>query len=188
MGIFSSKVVEISECVYGEINAFVAAGETGEKSGRQKHALEVIKNYLDRGLDVNARASDDDGCQFTCLLRACRCDNDAGYAIVEYLLEHGADPNMTLSRMAGGHTAAHLAVMNNSKKVLQLLLNNGYDPTMRDSLRNETALELAIRKGKTPNYNPIINDSQGITNEMVDVLTAHGDEIVIVKKQVEDEW
>ena len=188
MGVFLSKVVEDPEFVYGETNALVAAGETFEKSGRQKHSLEVIKSYLDRGLDVNVQASDDDGCQFTCLLRACRCDSDGGYAIVECLLEHGADPNMTLSRVAGGYTAAHLAVMNNSKKVLRLLLNNGYDPTMRDSLRHETALELAIRKGKTPNYNPIINDFQGITNEMVDMLAAHGDEIVIVKKQVEDEW
>lgn len=112
-----------------------------------------------------------------------------GYAIAEYLLDHGADPNMTLSPKAGAITAAHLAIMNNSKKVLQLLLNNGYDPKLRDGLRNETALEFAIRKGNTPNYNPVVNDSQGMTNEMIDMLTAHGDSIVKIEKKVEeDEW
>ena len=75
MGASTSKA-DVPEFTYGEINAFVGAGES-----KQSSALERIQNCLSRGLDIDVRADDDNGCQFTCLLRACRSDNDGTLSV-----------------------------------------------------------------------------------------------------------
>ncbi len=171
MGCLCSKPEPIIPPAFpqGEIDAFVAAG-----SSSSSDSFNFIVSILDRGLPIDSRAMDDDGMEFTCLLRACRADNDSRYDLVEFLLSRGADPNIKTKR--GGHTSAQLAIMNNSPRVLQLLLNNGYDPLLRDETdRQEKAIDTAIRKGRTPNYNPRVNGENGIDIVMEEMLRLHGD-------------
>ena len=89
MGIFISKEIEPLEFTQGELNAFVAAGES-----KQKDAMGRMRDCLSRGLAIDIRADDDDGLEFTCLLRACRVDSDGCCDKVEYLLDHGANPKL----------------------------------------------------------------------------------------------
>jgi ankyrin repeat protein len=63
---------------------------------------------------------------------------------VEYLLAHGADPN--LKRPRGWYPLNHALARNNSLKIIELLLDHRADPTIRDE--GTSAIELAARRGR----------------------------------------
>jgi ankyrin repeat protein len=64
-------------------------------------------------------------------------------AIVELLLQHGANPN---ARQHGGWTALHAAAQAGDAALIRLLLQNGADPGARAE-NNQTALDLALTRG-----------------------------------------
>ena len=51
------------------------------------------------------------------------------YAIAQYLLKEGADPNIADT---SGNTPLHTAVIKRSPDIVKLLLDKGADPTLRD--------------------------------------------------------
>ena len=68
--------------------------------------------------------------------------HDAGG--VQYLLEHGADPN--LKRPRGWYSLNHAIARNNSLEIIERLLVAHADPTLRDD--GASAAELAARRGR----------------------------------------
>jgi len=66
------------------------------------------------------------------------------YEGVKYLLEHGADPNLTRGR--GWHPLHHALARDNGLNIIELLLDHRADPTIRDE--RTSAIELAARRGR----------------------------------------
>ena len=66
------------------------------------------------------------------------------YAGVQYLLEHGADPNFQRGR--GWYPLLHAISRNNSLEIIELLLDHRADPQLRDD--GVSAIELAARRGR----------------------------------------
>src|SRR5512142_7263 len=66
------------------------------------------------------------------------------YEGVKYLLEHGADPNLTRNR--GWHPLLHAISRNNSLAIIALLLDHHADPRVRD--KGVSGVELAARRGR----------------------------------------
>ena len=100
--------------------------------------LECVRLMLEAGADVN-RASDHNG---ETALHAAAGDNCV--AVVQLLLEHGADPNartkpgmktyaLWRDARVRGETPLHRAAAWGSPEVIQLLLDAGADPTLRDA-------------------------------------------------------
>jgi len=79
----------------------------------------------------------------TMLLRKADWHDHAG---VQYLLEHGADPNrMTM----WGYTALHQAVRrDNVLATIDLMLDHGADPTLADKHAGRSAAAMAARRGR----------------------------------------
>ena len=80
----------------------------------------------------------------TMLLR--KADNH-DFQGMKYLLEHGADPN----RMTRWHyTALHQALRrDNAIELLDLLLDHGGDPTLKNELDGRSGIEMAARRGRS---------------------------------------
>jgi ankyrin repeat protein len=62
----------------------------------------------------------------------------------KFLLEHGADPN--LQRRHGLRAIAHAIARDNRIGMIELLLDNGADPTLKDEAGS--AVEMAARRGR----------------------------------------
>ena len=86
---------------------------------------QIIKLFLDRGLDINVR--DDAG--FTALIQA--CTSEGHYQTVKFLLENGAD--YTAKTYEQEHTALHIAAFNNQYEMISFLRNAGADINARDA-------------------------------------------------------
>ncbi len=61
-------------------------------------------------------------------------------AAVEWLLDHGADPNALWGHWEAQVTALHLAAMQGHAEVVRLLLASGADPTIRDNMHDSDPL------------------------------------------------
>jgi ankyrin repeat protein len=79
----------------------------------------------------------------TMLLRKADWHDDEG---IKYLLEHGADPNrMNRFRL----TALHQSLRrDNGRIIIELLMDHGADPTLRDGRDGRSAVEIAARRGR----------------------------------------
>jgi ankyrin repeat protein len=60
-------------------------------------------------------------------------------AAVQWLLEHGADPNTRWAHWDADVTPLHLAILQDHADVVRLLLANGADPSIRDSKHDADA-------------------------------------------------
>lgn len=101
----------------------------------------------------------------TMLLR--KADNH-DYHGMKYLLQHGADPN----RMTRWHyTALQQALRrDNSIDLLDLLLDNGADPTLPNESDGRTGIEMAARRGRSDALSSF--SRRGITVELTTVARA----------------
>ena len=61
-------------------------------------------------------------------------------AAVQWLLDHGADPNARWSHWDAEVTPLHLAVLGNHAEVVRSLLQAGADPRIRDSKHDSDAM------------------------------------------------
>ncbi|MEA2518641.1 MAG: uncharacterized protein QOF49_721 [Chloroflexota bacterium] len=109
--------------------AFFARGEVAAATSRA---------LIEAGADVNARSSNDFG--VTPLHSAVASGNDA---VVEALLDAGADPNVI---QAGGWTPLHGAAANGSLRSVERLLAAGADREARNDA-GQSALDLASAGG-----------------------------------------
>jgi ankyrin repeat protein len=105
------------------------------------HAPETDDNAALRVLVESGRLTADS--LATMLLRKADWHDRDG---VEYLLQHGADPNrMTHWRL----TAVHQAVRrNNGLATVELMLDHGADPTLPNGLDRRSAVSMAARRGR----------------------------------------
>jgi ankyrin repeat protein len=55
---------------------------------------------------------------------------------IQWLLDHGADPNALWAHWEAQVTALHLAAMQGHADVVRLLLASGADPTIRDNIHD----------------------------------------------------
>jgi ankyrin repeat protein len=89
---------------------------------------------------------------------------------VEYLLEHGADPN--LDKRWGMAAIHHAIARDNALPTIQLLLDHGADPTRVAPRDQTTAVELAARRGRGDVLAAIERRGLSIALEGVDRLIA----------------
>ena len=131
--------------------------------GIKRHQIDkrVVKHFIDRGLDVDARNK----YGATLLIAAAgSIDNKHCCDITAYLLETGAQVNL---RDHDGHSALHWASWRDNSEVLTLLLDAGAEV---DAVTHEglTALMLAAQQGYTTVVNLLIQanaDVNLVTNE-----------------------
>ena len=108
--------------------------------------IEVVKQYLAAGGDVNAK--NDDG--YTPLHVSAHGDTKE---IAELLITNGADVN---AKAAGGWTPLHSAAERGHKEITQLLIAKGVDVNTRND-RRRTPLDYVVNNAvKTNNRDEII--------------------------------
>lgn len=113
--------------------------------------LDLVKEFVANGVNLNAISSN----RTTALISACRRQNEK---VVEYLLEHGADPNITVTVVnEEGYTDNWTALMASTCKgdkpnIAQLLIKKGARIDIRNS-NGETALDLAYKYNRNRTIN-----------------------------------
>lgn len=75
--------------------------------------------------------------------------NEDRAKLVNFLLEKGVDINAIDRR--SGISALHAAVLENNPPVVELLLRNGANPSVKDRAGGKTPLEMARELGNKPN-------------------------------------
>ena len=104
-----------------------------------KGNIVALKDFLSRGVDINIRSSGEDITPLTCAV------DNYQTAVVRFLLEQGADPNI---RDLFGWSPLMYASAGGQIEVARMLLEEGADPNIEDLNKpGETALVLAQRKG-----------------------------------------
>ena len=68
---------------------------------------------------------------------------------VRWLLDHGANPNARWTHWGANLTALHLAAMNGHRAIVQMLLDAGADPTIRDAAHDGDPAGWAEHHGHT---------------------------------------
>lgn len=106
--------------------------ELGALKARTEDTLDLLDLLLAKGSDVNCEWD-----RHTPLSRGMTNDSDLLCPIVQWLLEHGADPNRIF---------LHAFAYRNSVELLELLLQSGLDPMMKDSV-GYTYLYYVINQG-----------------------------------------
>jgi ankyrin repeat protein len=95
-------------------------------------------------------------------------DPDAQYAVVEFLIREGADPN---SQDKSGVAPLHRAVRTRSTAAVRALLANGADPVKRNK-SGLTPLHLAVQNtGRSSAGTAIARDEQ---EKIIQLLLDHG--------------
>ncbi len=102
--------------------------------------LEKAEEILGKGADINHRYKESDG--YTLLIMACGATPDES-PIIQFLLEHGADPTIAAPN---GKTALHLAAMKGRLGHVKALLSAGADRSVVDR-EGETPADLAQERG-----------------------------------------
>ena len=90
------------------------------------------------------------------------------YDGMKYLLEHGADPNrMTRWR----YTALHQAVRRDNRiELIDLMLDHGADPTLKNAADGKSAVVMAVRRGRGDVLRSFARRGFSLELEGVDVL------------------
>lgn len=117
-----------------------------------------MENLLNQGADINYMIDD-------VTLLFCACEKYFSDQCIDFLLQHGADPNIIcfLKR-----TALHMAIINNCKlHVINLLLNYGANPNIKTGQGN-TPLRLAIEFYRSLEIIKSIVHSGGDVNEKME--------------------
>jgi len=106
--------------------------------------LPFIRVLLELGADPNLDANDGFPPLFAALWRSTRPDTNQ---LTRLLLSFGADPNQ---RGHNDYTVLHVAVLEQKRELVDILLDAGADPRLRTRIDElETPLELAQREGLT---------------------------------------
>jgi hypothetical protein len=111
---------------FGFQNVFAMAGANPNQQllqGAFNLDFAQIRDALKLRADVNAVDVDNNN---TALNLVTSINN---YTLVQYLLDHGANPNMA---NGAGMTPLHYAVLWLNPRMVKLLLDNGADPTLRN--------------------------------------------------------
>ena len=156
---------------FKEIEHYVYAGDTALHIAAAAYALEIAKDLFARGANVRARnrrgaeplhyAVDGAPDSHT-------WNPTAQQAIVEYLIEVGADPN---SQDKSGVTPLHRAVRTRCTAAVQTLLANGANPRLRNG-SGSTSLHLAVQNtGRGGSGSSASREQQ---REIILLLLKHG--------------
>ncbi len=122
------------------IQMFIDNGREGDAFAESARwgEFEILKDMLARGIPIDGKA----GNGATALMHAA---SGGQTRIVEYLLKHGADPNISADDHWRTALMSCLAALHKEGKylaILQLLLDAGADPNLRDR-EGRTALDYA---------------------------------------------
>jgi hypothetical protein len=125
------NVLARHDVVSAPISDFLWAAVNGD--------LEMVKRFLKQGLDINAK---DD-----CLQHVLRCAVESeNKALLKFVLGEGADPNQ--SNGWGGYVwLIDLIADHDDTDIIEMMLDNGYDPNSRDS--RGSLLEAAQKHGRS---------------------------------------
>jgi ankyrin repeat protein len=145
--------------------------------------LATVKEFLDKGTDVNARG----GSEKTPLLLAVQRRREE---LVKLLLAKGADPN---AKDNDQRTSLHFAAMDANKEIIEILLANGADVHARDyqgktpllwvGTDSKEIVKLLLVKGAgvnekdTNGYTPLHRAASGDFTEMAQSLLAKGADV-----------
>ena len=99
--------------------------------------MEVIKILIENGVNLNRMVTN----ERTVLMWAAEHGH---LKIVERLIKEGADVDV---KNGSGYTALMYAVINRHLKIVERLIKEGADVYTRDYIRNNTALEYAMKMG-----------------------------------------
>ncbi len=125
-------------------------------SAARARDAETVKREIDAGVDVDVRngcAANGDGGN-TALWFAAQGPPPSGIAVARLLITAGAEINRQCEH---GRTALQMASAWGHLDVVQLLIQHGADPTIRDD-EGMTPAEIAVRSNRAPDaqLNPVI--------------------------------
>lgn len=125
--------------------------------------IETVKNYLDKGINVNAR----DFRNHTLLHWAVSNDEPQ---IAALLIDRGA--NLHLRYDGDKHTVLHVAVQHDKKETTELLINRGANINEKDNFGNN-ALHYAISKQDITLYFGMTLTNSSPSEAVIQLLLAH---------------
>src|SRR4051812_2705844 len=121
-------------------------------SAARTRDLQTVQQELDAGVDVdvpNGRAANGDG-DNTALWFAAQGPAPSGLEVARLLIDAGAEINRPCEH---GRTALQMAAAWGHLDVVQLLIQHGADPTIRDD-EGMTPAMIAARSTRVPEANP----------------------------------
>ncbi len=124
---------------YVEVDIKDNMGQTPLHDAAAYGQFEVAKLLIDKGANVNTTNK-----MGGTPIGACTMGRGRFLDVAELLIEHGAQINV---RDKNGPTALHKSVINGQPKMIELLLENGADPTIKSN--GQTPLDLAEVLTKT---------------------------------------
>jgi hypothetical protein len=140
----TARLARSDEFFIPECHAQVYEGDTALHAAAFAYALEIARDLVARGADIRARNRRGAEPLHAAVIGepgAANWNPARQQAIIEYLIEAGADPNATA---LGGVTPLHRAVRNRCSAAVETLLRAGADPRLRNN-HGSTPSDLAHR-------------------------------------------
>ena len=116
-------------------------GATGLHLGAYKGHDNIVKTFIEAGIDINLR--DEGDSKWTALMNAANYDN---ISCLQILLDKGADADIRDEE--DSQTALMLAASKNNSDIVAELLSRGANPDIKDEKKGQTALMIAALRNK----------------------------------------